>query len=504
MRPQVMQPRGPGQFGQPGSQPPMLGSLPPTAHPSHLQGGSGAVPPGGGNAPARSSGSPMRQTPGQAPTFSSMPADLGQQRQASPNRQPPMQQPRVAQQQQQQQLQQQASWQQQQQQQMQRQDRSPGRPSPMHMDHPVAVSPRAPVRQQLPQQQQHLQHDGTWENITDEGRVSPTRAQQVSQRGPSPFGRFQGSTGPATGSSATPPPQAATTAAAVAAAAAAERAHADRLGELEQRLSHVQTAHGELDREKRELEKRLDEDGRQFLEHIYSLEQEIELLKQNNGKLLEEKVQAERYGSQDHELRSANERMERECQDVMLQLEEFEKEKEEELRQAQGEADRLNRVVGEQTQSMEDLKRRIADLEGEKESLLEAMTEEGVELRARLEKLHSDKESLSLDLGRAQARVDHLTAQVEELSQSGGAQAGAVGAREFQEASTQLRAAIGERESLKDEVTNKEGQIVLLRSQLEIAERKLRLADMESSMLKSELEVLKRHALPQSGGLSRP
>jgi len=52
--------------------------------------------------------------------------------------------------------------------------------------------------------------------------------------------------------------------------------------------------------------------------------------------------------------------------------------------------------------------------------------------------------------------------------------------------------AVGEREALKDDVTNKEGQIVLLRSQLEIVDRKLRLTDMENSMLKSELDILRR------------
>lgn len=261
------------------------------------------------------------------------------------------------------------------------------------------------------------------------------------------------------------------------------------IGELELRLSRAQCSYTEAELEKRQLERRLDEDGRQFLEHIFSLEQEIELLKQTNGKLLEEKGS---LGSSrgDFDLKAQNERMQQECQDIVAQLEEFEREKEEELRGAREEAERLNKRLTEQSHTVEECKRKIAELEREKISLLEAMSEEGVELRARLDKLHRDKETLSLDLGRAQARVDHLQAQVEEMSS--GAQVGSAGASEFAEASNQLRAAIAERESLKDDVTTKEGQIVLLRSQMEIAERKLRLADMESSMLKSELEVLRR------------
>lgn len=266
--------------------------------------------------------------------------------------------------------------------------------------------------------------------------------------------------------------------------------------EQPERLSgNGSAAYAELECQNRELERRMLEDGRQFLEHIAELEKEIEIL---NSKMLEDKAGG--GGRGDADLRAENERMARECRDTAQQLDEFEREKEEELRQAHEETALFRKRMGEQAQAIEELKRRNSEMERDKAGLLEAMSQEGIELNARLDKVHRDKEALSLDLGRAQARVEHLQAQVEELSQFGSnGQTSNVGAREYAEASAQLRAAISERESLKDEVTNKDGQIVLLQSKLEIAERKLRLADMTNNMLKSELEVMRHQTPPQSG-----
>merc|ERR1719401_1151323 len=130
------------------------------------------------------------------------------------------------------------------------------------------------------------------------------------------------------------------------------------------------------------------------------------------------------------------------------------------------------------------------------------MTEEGQELRARLDKARRDNETLSLDLGRAQARADLAAQAAENAARAGGGMppgAESAAVRELTETSSKLRAVVGEREALKDEVTNKDSQNVLLRSQLEIAERKLRLADYESAMLKSELEVLRRQSTSAGG-----
>eukprot|EP00434_Breviolum_minutum_P027872 symbB.v1.2.024657.t1/scaffold2352.1/size103767/3 len=103
--------------------------------------------------------------------------------------------------------------------------------------------------------------------------------------------------------------------------------------------------------------------------------------------------------------------------------------------------------------------------------------------QGRVAKLEKDKETLQVDLAKALARVDVLTA-------------GQAASSQVDEA--QLRPLQTECEALKDEVTNKDGQIILLRSQLEIADRKLRLSDMENAMLKSEMELRKRSSSSQS------
>jgi len=251
------------------------------------------------------------------------------------------------------------------------------------------------------------------------------------------------------------------------------------LDTLQQRAKELEARNGELERTNSELERKLDEDGRQFLEALLSLENEVEELTKQNRKLVEERAQTEeqlKNQGSDGELRAKNMRMERECQDMLQQLDEFEREKEEELQKSRDEALRLHKQIAEHQQ---EFSRRMQEMEREKASLLEAMTEEGQELGSRIEKLTRDKEALSSELAKASARAD-----------VGGVGSAAGG---FAGGDDQMRQLIGAREGLKDEVTNKEGQIALLRSQLEIVDRKLRLADMENAMLKSECEVLKRN-----------
>jgi DNA repair exonuclease SbcCD ATPase subunit len=173
--------------------------------------------------------------------------------------------------------------------------------------------------------------------------------------------------------------------------------------------------------------------------------------------------------------------LERECQDALEQLAEFENEKEDELRQIQSDSARLQRQLLEQEQ---DYQRRFQEMERERENLLEAMTEEGQELQTRIKKLNRDKETLSMDLAKALARVESASSEV----------GGEAGERPPSAQNlADLRKVQDKCESLKDEVTSKDGQIVLLGSKLEIAFRKLRLADMENTMLKSEIEVLRKN-----------
>jgi len=248
----------------------------------------------------------------------------------------------------------------------------------------------------------------------------------------------------------------------------------------------------QLERANVELDKKLDDDAKHFLEALLSLESEVEELTKQNRRLVDERAQHEeqlRTQGTDGELRAKNLKLERECQDMLQQLDEFEREKDEELRIAREDAANMGRQLADQER---DFRRRLADSERDRTNLLQAMTEEGRELQSRAEKLNRDKEALSLELAKALARAD--------IAAAGGNHAGSAdvgsstSARELAEATSQLRSVTTACEALKDDVTNKECQIGLLRSQLEIRDRKLRIADMENAMLKSELETLRRSA----------
>merc|ERR1719424_858433 len=112
------------------------------------------------------------------------------------------------------------------------------------------------------------------------------------------------------------------------------------------------------------------------------------------------------------------------------------------------------------------------------------MDEEGQELRLRMNKLTVDKEELSRRLAEAEAERDAAPHRRNETA--------APSSQEYTNLTRNLRTVQSEREALKDDVTNKEGQLMLLRSQLEIRDRKLSIADMENKMLKNELDLLRK------------
>merc|ERR1712217_56513 len=133
---------------------------------------------------------------------------------------------------------------------------------------------------------------------------------------------------------------------------------------------------------------------------------------------------------------------------------------------------------------------RISELERERDNTVQAMTDEGQELSGRIEKLNRDKETLSLDLAKALARADVAASASADPPRSGVGMS--LNNQNLTEASSQLRSVIQERETLKDEVTQKDGELLILRNQVKIAEKKLRLTDMENTRLKSELEVCQK------------
>lgn len=275
-------------------------------------------------------------------------------------------------------------------------------------------------------------------------------------------------------------------AAAVPAVSAVPAPSADT-ARLEAKMWDLEQANEAFARKNEELETQLDDHGQQFLEALFCNDKEIEDLKRQNQKLKDERAmfeeQLQTQGA-DSALRSKNQQLEEQCQDAMAELDIFEREKEEELRQAREDTAAIQRRMA---QADAEYQRRINEMERDRDNLLEAMTEEGQELQARIKKLNRDKEGLSMDLARALARQD---AGNSELSADPSCDR-PTSAHNVNEVSSQLKKVTEQREALKDEVTSREGQIVLLRSQLEIALRKLRLADMENQMLKREIADIK-------------
>merc|ERR1719183_827461 len=113
--------------------------------------------------------------------------------------------------------------------------------------------------------------------------------------------------------------------------------------ELEAKLRETEAQNAELNR-------RLDEDGLQFLEALISLEGQVEELTRQKQKLLDERDQVEggllQQGS-DGELKAEVMKMKRERQDMLQQLDEFEREKEEDLRSASVEAEKLRKELAD-------------------------------------------------------------------------------------------------------------------------------------------------------------
>mmetsp|Transcript_49790 Transcript_49790/g.132046 ORF Transcript_49790/g.132046 Transcript_49790/m.132046 type:complete len:661 (-) Transcript_49790:677-2659(-) len=248
----------------------------------------------------------------------------------------------------------------------------------------------------------------------------------------------------------------------------------------------------ELEATNAELERKLDEDAAQFVEYLLSLETEVESMRAENSRLQEEQTQAEeqmRLHGSESGLRERNLKLENEQKDILQQMELFELEKEEELRSKDEELSLLQRKFVEQAS---ELKRRYAETEREKESLIDTMTEETEELQTRIDKLNRDKESLSLELAKALAQVDVAASEAKRATAQGSVFSTD---KNLADVANQLRIVKSERESLKDEVTKLDGQNVLLRSELSTIRHKLEISDMENQMrMQENVALSNQHA----------
>lgn len=256
--------------------------------------------------------------------------------------------------------------------------------------------------------------------------------------------------------------------------------------QLRQRVQELEQANQQLTTEKLELDAMLDDHGRQFLEALLSLENENEELTRRTQKLQEEREKAEQRlatSGSVGDLEAKNLQLERDYQDLLQQIGSYETELKDDVQHEQEANERIKARLKEQEETSA---RTIEVLKKEKADIMEMMSEEGNDLRARIEKLEKDKNMLYFDLAKANAH-----------GMSGGGESSS----QLAEVENKLRTLMTEREQLKDEVTLKNGEHTLLQNQLQIVERKLRLADSEVQMLRSELEMLRRRCgISESGG----
>mmetsp|Transcript_21686 Transcript_21686/g.39796 ORF Transcript_21686/g.39796 Transcript_21686/m.39796 type:complete len:535 (+) Transcript_21686:134-1738(+) len=362
----------------------------------------------------------------------------------------------------------------------------PRRTSPLAAGDPHRAGPQSP--QGYPQAD--IRHDGN--GMLHDGRPSAANNMQPSLSGDRPRSLQMPTNRAGLGAAAAPGSRGARPSAGVGMRAPAGNASADpyllspsfetvtpqveysddarRALELEVRVHELEARNKELEDKTQELDAKLDHDGEQFLDALSVMEAEIEELKLQNVKLSEEKSDMEeklRLGGSDSDIREKCMRLERERKEVIAQVDEFQRDKEEELSSLRRELDEMTRRLNQQEV---DSKRKIADMEAAKENLLETMAEEGNELQSRIEKLSQDKETLGKQLAAAKA-----------LAEEGSLFAG--GRPPPSQDANELRATREECEALRDKVAANEGELLRLRDQLASERNKLELSDMENKLL---------------------
>eukprot|EP00929_Paragymnodinium_shiwhaense_P107218 TRINITY_DN7329_c0_g1_i2.p1 TRINITY_DN7329_c0_g1~~TRINITY_DN7329_c0_g1_i2.p1 ORF type:complete len:650 (+),score=122.71 TRINITY_DN7329_c0_g1_i2:136-2085(+) len=240
-----------------------------------------------------------------------------------------------------------------------------------------------------------------------------------------------------------------------------------------------------LEKKKRSLEEQLDADGARFLQALKRLEAEIGRLTTANRALTDGRhALLQAMGEQAAHLRVDPDLVARH-QDLVAQVQAKQKSsREHQCEEAMSDAAKMQLFALKKAVAEQDIRfRRLwREAENDHKNSLTAASDECEEFESRREKLTRDKDALQWNLQKAlvrsQAMADNLSVD--------------------QNDNEQLQKARKECEALKDEVTDKEGQEFLLKNQLLIRDRKLKIVDMENAMLKNELEFHRK------GGVKKP
>jgi len=289
----------------------------------------------------------------------------------------------------------------------------------------------------------------------------------------------------------------------VAQLSAEVKEHQFRNDELETRNTDHEKAIVDLQEVRTELESRLQSNGLQFLNTIENLEEKNRVLIDRL-----QRVELQRQWGEDMPSDT--------LQNTVQDFEVFQQDKEEEIQLVRIDANELRRQLVKQKV---DFCQRLAEAEQERDNVVQIMTEESEELQTRISQLLHEKNNLLHLCAGKPSELNFASSTASANSQPG---SGVIS-----EASESLDCGIpptcmgylsmspsptvsgqttplqscygsGDSETSKHDVSRKEGKIGLLQCQVEIGQRKQQLSDMENSMLKNQIHVLRNSLTPDA------
>jgi hypothetical protein len=224
----------------------------------------------------------------------------------------------------------------------------------------------------------------------------------------------------------------------------------------------------------------LTDHGRQFLEALQAIESANKALQDEKEQLLARNAALEdsfedarrmwTAEAPEDDLKVRVLRLEDEKRDLLSQCDEYEAELRADVDRLQGDLDRATvaKVAAETA-----LNKSLQSNKADHQQIVQLMSEEGEELRARIEKLQDDKKKLHYELASASAQL--------QASEAG------TGKRDSASNVSAMRA---DHERTRDLLSDAEGQVMLLENKVKIVERKLVLADAENRFLREDLARL--------------
>jgi predicted nucleic acid-binding Zn-ribbon protein len=244
--------------------------------------------------------------------------------------------------------------------------------------------------------------------------------------------------------------------------------------DLEQQLAEAKA-------ENERLNDLLTDHGRQFLDALQAIENANKTLQDEKEQLLARNTALEdaledarrmwTAEAPEDDLKARVLRLEDEKQDLLYQCEEYEAELRADVERLQAD---LDRATAAKVAAETSLSKALQSNKADHQQIVQLMSEEGEELRARIEKLQDDKKKLHYELASASAQL--------QASEAGTAK---------RDSAASVSAMRADHERTRDLLSDAEGHLMLLENKVKIVERKLVLADAENRFLREDLSRLR-------------